>query len=153
MPVVFSIQHPKDTLFGSQFFNFEIRVNIGEQRQLRGIRKKPMKSAMDEWICAFLKYAAKKLEHPGVDQIIRINETNIISSCHRNAKISDSRQGPVFLMNDADPFISCCEVIADHSAAIRTSIINQDQFKICEGLRKNAFDTRSQILFYFENRD
>lgn len=62
------------------------------------------------------------------------------------AMVACVARSPVRLVKHPYAMIPCGILIAEDRRAVATSVVNKNQFKVGDGLRKHMFDTSTQAL-------
>jgi hypothetical protein len=84
--------------------------------------------------------------------VICVHARNPLATSHPDTLIQGLDQPPVFPGDQNDPVI-LAEPLQEFQCAIRRTIINDDEFKIGEGLPQNGLDGGLKILTAIEYRE
>ena len=101
----------------------------------------------------FFKASQKGFKHAGFYPVIRIDKTDILAFCFPEAQIACSGKTFVFRMKNPDPIVASSILIANLTAFVRRSVIDQKDFNILICLLENTVNTLMKVWFDFINRN
>ena len=105
-------------------------------------------------ICAALQYAVNQLlQVSGENPIITVNESNILTLCGIKAHISCMGHTTVRDMNDPESGIFFFLFIADLSGTVSGAVVDEQTFKVVEGLGHDLLKQAGKVTLFVVNWD
>ena len=100
---------------------------------------------------SFMCFFNQQFVHLRLDPVVGIHKADVFALGDVQPRVAGGADAPVLLVNHDNARIICGIFVADLAAAVRRSVVNQNQLKVSEGLCKNAVDALGQILLCLED--